>query len=503
MIISFQCSILNMTLPGKVFFPDSEEYQAQGASYYALAQSELKPTCRVSATSADDVSVIVWRSYDKRGSIQYRALGFTIDLQKIDTISLSRDQKTVSIGPGASWKMVYHALEPYNLTAAGGRTSNVGVAGFLLGGGVSFLSLEHGFGSDNVVAYEVVLADGSIRVATPHSHRDLYWALKYGSTNFGIVTRFDMSTFPVDQIWGGAFFYNISHARPLLDSLVNFTAALADDPKAFGFISGFTAQPINVGLVAAGSKNGGNPIGLSTDDGDLILVLIPLYWSDPADDAILIPKFQELCEWAENEARRRGLLHRFVYMNYALGTQRVMESGSARPGDLERVFTVTVALCQLFLLLLLRKPMGRRQRTFARRHATSPTAPRTSVPIFLLRLSTEADENLKNGAITPPHTYSASLARAGVENCPTTSSSPSFKNGAISSGKPDAQGSQARRARADAQCAACEMAQLPGQPQYDKGGAVLEPEWTEWAEDCTGTASEAGEEARGKGVAKG
>jgi FAD/FMN-containing dehydrogenase len=233
------------------------------------------------------------------------------------------------------------------------------------------LSLEHGFGSDNVVAYEVVLADGSIRVATPHSHRDLYWALKYGSTNFGIVTRFDMSTFPVDQIWGGAFFYTISHARPLLESLVNFTAALADDPKGMsafgllwnsdaqdyiiwapsvylkpiafpplfsalaeldveplsstmrmashaeitdevndlfgggvrarwftmtlrpnvqilldihergaaafepdrqrsGFISGFTAQPINVGLVAAGSKNGGNPIGLSTDDGDLI-----------------------------------------------------------------------------------------------------------------------------------------------------------------------------------------------------------------------------------------
>jgi hypothetical protein len=108
MIISFQCSILNITLPGKVFFPDSEEYQEQEASYYALAQSELKPTCRVSATSADDVSVIVriagdnecnfavrsvsfilrragfalnfilaqvWRSYDKRGSIQYRALG--------------------------------------------------------------------------------------------------------------------------------------------------------------------------------------------------------------------------------------------------------------------------------------------------------------------------------------------------------------------------------------------------------------------------------------------
>ncbi|KAJ6578865.1 hypothetical protein DFH09DRAFT_1449184 [Mycena vulgaris] len=401
------------------------------ASYYALAQSDLKPNCRVSPANADDVSVIVSIAGENEcefavrsgghmtwaGSSNIGPSGFTIDLQKLNTISLSRDQKVVSIGPGATWKMVYHALEPHRLGTVGGRTSGVG--------GISFLSLEHGFGSDNVVAYEVVRADGTICVATPHSHPDLYWAIKYGSTNFGIVTRFDMTTFPLDKIWGGAFFYNISYAFPLLDSLVNFTAKLADDPKGMsafgflwnadiqdylvwapsvylqpvafpplfsdlekfeplsstmrmaslaeitdevsdlfaggvrtqwftltvkanaqilldihergavtfkpdrnrpGFISGLTVQPINVGLVAAGSRNGGNPMGMSTEDGDLILLLASLFWSDPADDVILIPKFREFFEWSENEARERGVLNRFVYMNYALGTQQVMES---------------------------------------------------------------------------------------------------------------------------------------------------------------------------------
>ncbi|KAJ7456914.1 hypothetical protein FB451DRAFT_1183448 [Mycena latifolia] len=438
-IASRCCAILNTALPGKVFFPTSEEYKTQEASYYALAQSDLKPTCRVSPTNADNVSAIVRITGENECEFAVRSgghmnwggasnigpSGFTIDLRKLDTISLSRDKKVVSIGAGSTWKMVYHELEPHHLGTIGGRTSGVGVAGFLLGGGISYLSLEHGFGSDNVVAYEVVRADGTICVATPHSHPDLYWAIKYGSTNFGIVTRFDMTTFPLDKIWGGGFFYNVSYALPLLDSLVNFTAKLADDPKGMsafsflwnaeaqdyliwgpsvylepiefpplfsdlaqieplystmrmanmaeitdevadlfpggvrtkwftltvkansqilldihergaatfkpdlnrpGFISALTVQPINVGFMAAGSRNGGNPMGMSTDDGDLILLLATVFWSDPADDSILIPKFNAFFEWAENEARQRGLLNRFIYMNYALREQKVMES---------------------------------------------------------------------------------------------------------------------------------------------------------------------------------
>lgn len=247
-------------------------------------------------------------------------------------------------------------------------------------GGISFLSLQEGFGSDNVLAYEIVLPDASIAVVTQHSRPDLYWALKFGSTNFGIVTRFDISTYPLDLVWGGALFYDISLARPLFDALIEFTANLAQDPKGLfaletmwipetqeytiwspsiylkptpfpplfspieaftpisstmrvsdvaditdeiqslfpggvrerwftltlkadsqilmdihnkqieifashnhrsGFSSGFMAQPMNAGLLAAGSRNGGNPFGLSEADGDLIRTC---HYSDGMND---------------------------------------------------------------------------------------------------------------------------------------------------------------------------------------------------------------------------
>ncbi|KAJ7143268.1 hypothetical protein C8R46DRAFT_1167900 [Mycena filopes] len=428
-----QCSLLNEALPGQVFYPDSEEYRGQEASYYALAQSDLKPSCRVSPTSADDVSVVVRIAGDNECEFAVRSggnmavpggpnigpSGFTVDLQRMNGVSLSRDEKVVSVGPGASWKMVYHAVDAYNRSAVGGRTSGVAVAEFLLG---------------------VVLADGSIRVATRHSHPDLYWALKYGSTNFGIVTRFDLTTFPLADIWGGSFFYDIAHALPLLESLVTLTGQLADDPKGMaavgffwnaelqdyvawvpgvylepitsnpplfsaftgldfaplsssmrtarltdltdevadmftggvrtrwftltvkpdakilldihehaaaafkpdrqraGFISGLTVQPISAGLAAVGATKGGNPMGIRPEDGDLLrkfhltqfafnsVLLLSVFWSDPADDAVLIPKFREVSEWAEQTARERGLLNRFLYMNYAEGRQHVMES---------------------------------------------------------------------------------------------------------------------------------------------------------------------------------
>lgn len=97
-------------------------------------------------------------------------------------------------------------------------------------GGISFLSLEHGFGSDNIVRYEVVLADGSIQTATQTENPDLFWALKMGSTNYGIVTRFDMATFPLDDIWAGMMYFQIDEALPLLNSLVGFTKKLSEDP---------------------------------------------------------------------------------------------------------------------------------------------------------------------------------------------------------------------------------------------------------------------------------
>ena len=101
------------------------------------------------------------------------------------------------------WSDVYTYLQQFDLTAAGGRLGPVGVPGLLLAGGVNFYGNQVGFGADTVINYEVVLANGSVVEVNQTSSPDLFWALKGGSSNFGLVTRFDLKTIPSRKVWAG------------------------------------------------------------------------------------------------------------------------------------------------------------------------------------------------------------------------------------------------------------------------------------------------------------
>lgn len=187
------------------------------------------------------------------GASNIGSSGFTIDLGALNHVQMSEGRDIVSVASGSRWTDVYNELSPYNLTVVGGRSAGVGVGGFLshvsfllctktglifYQGGISFNSHEHGFGSDNIVAYEVVLSDGSIVNASPSERGDLYWALKLGSTNYGIITRFELTTFPTTPtLWGGSMFFDISLGPSLLEHLSDFTARLGDDPVAMSVIS--------------------------------------------------------------------------------------------------------------------------------------------------------------------------------------------------------------------------------------------------------------------------
>ncbi|KAJ6570602.1 hypothetical protein DFH09DRAFT_1464424 [Mycena vulgaris] len=444
------CTILNSTLPTKTHFAEDDAYEAQQLKYSSVEQRETKPACRVTPSSAEDMSFIVRTAVQNQctfavksgghmnwGGSNVGQAGFTIDLGRLDEVSVHEERGIVSIGSGCLWGEVYEALAPYNLTTVGGRGSKVGVGGFLLGGGISFLSTEHGLGSDNVVNYLVALADGAISNVNGTSLPDLYWALKYGSTNFAIVVRFDMLTYPLGAVWGGSLMFPLSEARATLDFLADLVPKMTADPKGMSGMSigwmpdtesyavwvvlcylepiafaplfteierleplastlrvthlvsltdevqvgfpvdvrmqwisltlvpdgqmmldlfrkgaevfdphrgraGFTwtaaFQPVNVGLVAAGSRHGGNPTGLSPHDGDLMIHLATVTWEEPADDIVLKAAMQEYLAWARETAAQRGLLNRFIYLNYALGTQDVMSGvGSENRDELRRL----------------------------------------------------------------------------------------------------------------------------------------------------------------------
>lgn len=130
---------------------------------------------------------------------------------------------------------VYDELEKYGRVAAGGRVAGVGVGGYLLGGGFSFHTARHGLGCDNVVAYQLALADGRLLTATAtNAHADMFRALKGGggSSNLGIVTRFTLKTFPASAIWGGLSFKPVDVLPAAAEALVDFTANAAEDPDS-------------------------------------------------------------------------------------------------------------------------------------------------------------------------------------------------------------------------------------------------------------------------------
>ena len=146
----------------------------------------------------------------------------------LTVLDVSDDRKSVEVGPGFRWGDVYTYLEQFDLAVAGGRLAPVGVPGLLLGGGISFLGNQHGWAADNVLEYEVVLASGEIVTASATSNRDLFWALKGGSSNFGIVTKFTLRTFVSKKVWAGAYSVGPDHVEEFLAAVANYSAFNTD-----------------------------------------------------------------------------------------------------------------------------------------------------------------------------------------------------------------------------------------------------------------------------------
>ncbi|EPT03261.1 hypothetical protein FOMPIDRAFT_1047248 [Fomitopsis schrenkii] len=165
--------------------------------------------------------------------------GVQITLTRLNNISIDSASQTATFGSGLIYDELYAALEEHNVVVLGSRATGIGVGGFILGGGYSFLSNQHGLTIDTVREFEVVLPDGTVTMASNTSHPDLFWALKGGHNNFGIVTRFTLETFPIAQVWGGSVILPMSDYEAVKNATVKFWQN-ASDPKA-NIIVGFTA----------------------------------------------------------------------------------------------------------------------------------------------------------------------------------------------------------------------------------------------------------------------
>ncbi|KAI9050368.1 hypothetical protein LZ554_005534 [Drepanopeziza brunnea f. sp. 'monogermtubi'] len=225
------CSFLAYIQPGQVSYPNDTVY-VEESKYWSIQQASALPICRFSPQSPLGVSLAVLTvrvtkchfAVKSGGHAAFTGAsningGLTIDLVNLNQITLSADRKEVAVGPGNLWIDVYDALQPKGLSVIGGRVSDIGVGGFTTGGGMSFFSGRYGWACDNVNTYEVVFADGSIKNVTHFTYPDLYYALRGGGNNFGIVTRFDLVTFPQGDLWAGSETYIYSNDTSV--SLIN------------------------------------------------------------------------------------------------------------------------------------------------------------------------------------------------------------------------------------------------------------------------------------------
>ncbi|KAL3458762.1 hypothetical protein BJX64DRAFT_301749 [Aspergillus heterothallicus] len=216
--------------------PDSQKYTDRVTSHWS-ATAQLRPWAVVQPRTTDEVATVVTALVAAKdvefavrsgGHMHWSGAasitnGITIDLGLMNATTYSAETEIASLQPGGYWGASYKELEKHGRMVAGGREGQVGIAGLLIGGGISYYTCRVGFACDQVVNYEVVLADGRIVNANKDENTDLFLALKGGGNNFGIVTRFDMVTFPAQNIRNSTITCAKETGAQVAEALVDFT----------------------------------------------------------------------------------------------------------------------------------------------------------------------------------------------------------------------------------------------------------------------------------------
>ena len=153
-----------------------------------------------------------------------------IDLSAMREVRVDPERRRAVVGGGATWAEVDGATQAHGLAVTGGTLSHTGVAGLTLGGGMGWLTKQHGLSCDNLVSADVVLADGRRVRASSDEHPDLFWAIRGGGGNFGVVTAFEFALHPVGpEVHLGLFFWGIDDSVAALALIRDVVPALPDD----------------------------------------------------------------------------------------------------------------------------------------------------------------------------------------------------------------------------------------------------------------------------------
>ncbi|MFC0532789.1 FAD-binding oxidoreductase [Phytohabitans kaempferiae] len=227
---------LRQRFAGQVYLPGEPGYDENRRSLNPTV--DARPALIVEAASAADVrtAVGVARRHDLPFSVQATGHGthtandggILVRTSRMTAALVDPDRRIARVGAGTKWGAVLAAAEPFGLAPLSGSSPDVGVTGYTLGGGVGWLGRRYGFAADSIVRAEVVTADGRTVTASADRNADLFWALRGGGGNFGVVTSLEFRLYPVAEVLAGAAYFAADRAAETLAWYRDWVATAPD-----------------------------------------------------------------------------------------------------------------------------------------------------------------------------------------------------------------------------------------------------------------------------------
>ncbi len=242
---------LSPSLRGNVITPATSEYDVARKVYNGMI--DRHPDAIVRCANVADVRTVVNFAREKGLTVAVRGgghngaglavcdHGIVIDLSSMKGVRVDPATNSVRAEPGCTQADLNHAAASFGLVVPVGVISTTGIAGLTLGGGTGYLTRKFGLALDNLLEADLVLADGSFVTANARENADLFWAIRGGGGNFGIVTSFLFRGHPIDQVYAGPMLWEMEHARELLEWYREVTPSFPDE--LYGFFAFLKVPP--------------------------------------------------------------------------------------------------------------------------------------------------------------------------------------------------------------------------------------------------------------------
>ncbi len=247
----FDIAKLQEALRGSVLLPEHTDYRDAVSNW--IIGLEHQPAIVVLAETAQDIAEAVRFAvaFDLPISVQAtghgvqvaNVAGLHINTSRMTGVSIDAERRIARVEAGAKWAHVIPMAHEHGLAPLNGSTSDVGVVGYSLGGGTGWMARKYGFAADRITRIELVTANGEQIVADTATNPDLFWAMRGGGGNFGVVTALEFELLPVADFFGGSVFYPLEAAREVFAAYGEWTETLPDDVTASIAIFRFPPLP--------------------------------------------------------------------------------------------------------------------------------------------------------------------------------------------------------------------------------------------------------------------